>query len=669
VIVLALGAAAALAGGAALVSLGRPTGLVETVVGTAVAATAAVVVAAYALTPLDSFTRWWLLAVLAGFAAVSAAVARGRGHLPAVELGAVRPLVRDPLVATLGVVVALELAYVLALALFTPQNDGDAIHYHLTRPALWRQDEALGLIAGTADTRMNAFPPHAEILLAAAMTLSATARYVGLVQCAALLVAVVAIFGIARRIGVARRPATIGALLFATLPIVALQASTALNDIVVGALVAAAAFFLLRTTRLDLVLAATAAALLLGTKVTGILAVPGLALVVLVAHRGRDRTRALLALAAGVAAGSYWYVANLVRTGDAFADFADEQRGGTDPVVWLGRFGRLAIDAIELPGAVGRDRLLYVAAAAVVACVALLAVQGRAGRLLAATAGVLALLPLALPALERGLLRVHQKAWFELGRPELGNLDPGRDITKAGTLSTWYGPVGLLLTLAALVVVVRRVRRGTLPAVAVVLAAAPVVWIAAIAVGVTYFEWNGRFAMGGVALAAATWGAVLERRAVAWSAVAVAAVTVGLTLVHYDEKPSGLVLLEDTGRASVWGMTRAEVQGIVPGLEELIRRMDENVPADAAVGIFPSPFPEDPGARGIQLLPFPLFGEDLGRRLVYVRDLEAAERADRAWAVLPDDDETSCRPGWQVAFRVEPRWVVFRRVPGAACAR
>ena len=668
-IVLALGGVAAVAGAAALVSLGRPSGVVQAIVATAVGAAAAVVAAAWLLTPLDALTRWWLLATLLAFAAVALAVARGRGRLPAFDLGAVQELARDRLILVLGVVVALELAYVLALALFTPQNDGDAIHYHLTRPALWRQEGALGLIDGTADARMNAFPPHAEILIGAAMTLSATARYVGLVQLTALLVAVAAVFGIARRIGIDRRLATLGALLFATLPIVALQASTALNDVVVGALGAATAFFLLRTARLDLALAATSTALLLGTKVTGILALPGLALVAVVAHRGSDRLRALGGLAVGSAVGSYWYLANLVRTGDAFAGFAEEQRGGTDPVVWLGRFGRLAIDAVELPGAVGRDRLLYVAAAVVVACVALLAVRGWAGRLLALVAGVLTLLPLAMPTLEDGLLRVHQKAWYELGRPELGNLDPGRDVTKAGTLFTWYGPVGLLLTVATLVVVVRRVRRGTLPSVALVLAAAPVLWIAAIAIGVTYFEWNGRFAMGGVALAAATWGVLLERRAVAWAAIAVTAVTVGLTLVHYDEKPSGLRLLEDTGRASVWSLTRAQVQGIVPGLEQLVRRMDEVVPDDASVGIFPSPFPEEEGARGIQLLPFPLFGDQLGRRIVYRRDLEEAEAAGVDWAVLPDDAETRCRAGWQVAFRVDPRWVVFRRLPGGVCVR
>ncbi len=669
-IVLVAGVALAVVAAVALVSLGRPTGVVETALGTAVVAAALEIALSWVLSPFGWLTRWGLLTALGATAVAALAVARGRGAVPRPTLAPVRDALRDPAVVCLAVVVGLELLYVLALALFTPQNDGDAIHYHLTRPALWRQDEALGLIDGTADTRMNAFPPHAEVLLAGTMILASTARYVGLVQLCALLVAVVAIVGIARRIGIDRRLALLSALLFATLPIVALQASTALNDIVVAALVVCAAFFLLGERRLDLILAATAVALLTGTKVTGLLALPGLVLLCLVGHRTTaDRARSLAAVVVGIAAGAYWFVANLVRTGDLFAGFAPDQRGGTDPVAWLGRFTRLAVDAFELPGAVGADRLFYVAAAVVVAVVGLAVARTRAGRVLALSAAALTLLPLAVFPLERGLLRLHQKGWNTLGRPELGDLDPGREITKAGTLSTWYGPVGLFLALAALVVVIRRVRNRRLPTVAVVLAAAPAIWVAAVAVGVAYLEWNGRFAMGGVAAGAATWGVVLERRAVAWAAVAATTVTVGLTLVHYDEKPSGLRLFEDTGRASVWSLDRAEVQGIVPGLAGLIRAVDTHVPAGSTVAIYPSPFPETGGARGIQLLPYPLFGPDLQRRLVYAPDLRRAELGGAAWAVLPDDTLTRCRPGWVVAFRVEPRWVAFRRAPGVTCRR
>jgi hypothetical protein len=667
VIGLAAGAALALVAAAALVSLGRPRSIVGALLATMVVAEALIVALAFALSAASEYMRWWLLGALALVAVAGVAFGLRRGSLPRPARAPLREACADPAVLVLAAVVVCELAYVLALALFTPQNDGDAIHYHLTRAALWRQDAALGTIDGTADVRMNAFPPNAEILTSATMVLSASARYVGLVQLVAALVTALAVAGIARRIGLGRRPAAFGALLFLALPIVALQASTALNDVVVASLVAAGAYFVLGRTRHDAVAAATAVALLVGTKVTGLIALPGLALLAVVAHRGPARLRALAAIAAGALVGAYWYAVNLWRTDDVFGGFPDDQRGGLDPVDWLGRFDRLLLDALELPGAAGRDRLLYVAAAAVVLCVGLLVVRTRRGRLGVVLAAVLTLLPLLVLPVRDGLVRVHQKAWFELGRSDLGDLDPGRSGTKAGTLFTWYGPIGALVVLAAGVLVIRRVRRGALPAGAVVLALAPFLWVAGVAVAVTYFEWNGRFAMGGFALAAATWGVLLDVRPAAWAAVAVSAVTVGLTVVHYDEKPSGVRLLEPTSAHSVWTAPRWRVQGIVPSLGTLIRLTDERIPPGSTIAVWPSPFPEE-GQRGIQLLPFPLLGTGLERRLVYARDAATAERKHAGWLILPDDAPTPCADGWREAFRAPPRWIAFERDPGARCS-
>jgi hypothetical protein len=667
VTVLALGAVLALVTAAALVSLARPREIVAAVLAVVVTGVALLIVLALALSVFSAFSRWWLLGALAVLAAGTALATRGRGSLPRPPTGWLRDPAGDPALVALGVVVALELAYVLALALFTPQNDGDAIHYHLTRAALWRQDGGIGIVDGTADVRMNAFPPNAEILTSTTMVLAATARYVGLVQLSAALATAFAVAGIARRIGLGTRAAAFGALLFLALPIVALQASTALNDIVVAALVAAAVFFLLGATWGDAVFAAVAVALLVGTKVTGLIALPGLLLVALVAQQGAARRRALAGVGLGVLAGGYWYVVNLWRTGDLFGGFPDDQRGGHDPIVWLGRFDRLLLDALELPGAVGRDRLFFPIAAVVVLAVGLAVARTRRGRRTAVLAAVLTLVPLLVLPARDVLLHAHQKAWYELGHADLGDLDPGRNGTKAGTLFTWYGPVGALLVLGIGALVIVRVRRRSLPPVAVVLAAAPVLWVAGIAVAVTYFEWNGRFAMGGFALAAATWGLVLDLRPAAWAAVAVSAVTVGLTLVHYDEKPSGLTLLEHTGARSVWTSPRWEVQGIVPALGTLIRRTDEKIPAGSTIAVWPSPFPEA-GQRGIQLLPFPLLGTGLERKLVYARDATAAERAGAGWLILPDDALTHCSDGWRKAFVAEPRWIVFERSPGARCS-
>jgi hypothetical protein len=586
-----------------------------------------------------------------------------------VRAGVAAEALRPAPVAVLAAVVACELAYVAALAFFTPQNDADALEYHLTRASFWNQDGAVGIVDGAGDVRMNAFPPTAEILVAVTMAVSRSARYGGLVQLVAALVAALAVAGAARRVGLSPPAAAFGGLVFLALPIVALQASTALNDVVVAALAACAAYFLLGATRADAALAAAATALLVGTKVTGLIALAALVFVALVAHRrGPALRRSLIALAAGAFVGAYWYAVNLWRTGDLLGGFPGDQRGGLDPVEWLGRFDRLLLDALELPGAVGRDRLLYAIAAALVLAVGLATARSLGGRRSAIVAAMLTLLPfLVLPARD-GLLRIHQKAWFELGRPDIGNLDPGRAGTKAGTLFTWYGPVGALLAIAVGIVVVRRVRRGALPPVTVMLVLAPLVWIAGVAVAVTYFEWNGRFVMGGFALAAATWGLALEARAAAWAVVAVSAVTVGLTLVHYDEKPSGLRLLESTGATSVWGAPRAQVQGILPSLETLIRRTDETIPDGSLVAVWPSPIPEV-GETTMQLPPFPLAGPHLRRQLVYATDVAEAERAGAQWAILPSTPPAQCADGWRRAFSAPPWWIVLERVPGATCSR
>ena len=211
-ITLAAGAALAFVAAASLVSLGRPRGVMGAALATVVVAEAVVVALAFALSAASAYTRWWLLGALALVAVACVALARGRGSLPRPTRASVWDAFADPAVLALAAVVAYELAYVVALALFTPQNDGDAIHYHLTRAALWRQDGALGTIDGTADVRMNAFPPNAEILTSATMVLSASARYVGLVQLAAALVTALAVAGIARRIGLGRRSAAFGGL-------------------------------------------------------------------------------------------------------------------------------------------------------------------------------------------------------------------------------------------------------------------------------------------------------------------------------------------------------------------------------------------------------------------------------------------------------------------------
>ena len=641
--------------------------LTQIIVGAPILAFAEIVLVSLLLSPGDDLTRPALLATLGVLFAVSLTTVRG------VRVPPLRPAARallratrDPVVAIAAVAAAGVVAYSLALALFTPPNDEDALEYHLARAAFWTQQHAISYIAGSDDARLSSFPPNSEIAMAFTMISSGSGRFAPLVQLVAALAAAAAVYGIARRIGLSIRPALYGALVFLTLPVVALQASTGLNDIVVAWLVASVVFFLLGSSRFDLVLAGLATALLIGTKLTGPLALPALGAIALVAARGR-RIVVLAVLALAAVIGAYWYAVNLAETGEAVGGFSGGVRsnvssaGRTDVLVPIGRVVRLALASLELPGAVGLDRLLYVAAAAALALVVFLSrdVASHRGRQ-AALVLAAALAPLVLVPFGQLLVRANEKIFFELGRQDAGYLDPGRSTTKASPIFSWYGPASVVLVLASLPLAVRLVRRKRLPPVALLLGAGPLIWVVLVGIFVPYTEWNGRYVMGGVALASATWGVTLRIRPLALGAATVALVTAVLVMVHNHDKPAGVRLLEPKDARSVWTQPDWMVQSREGGhFGPLFRFFDERVPGDQRVAITQR-------SLGRYVMPFPFFGDDLSRQVVYAATPEAARKANADWAVLRAQAVGGCSPGWRPALRYADL-VVLRRAPGVVC--
>ena len=358
-------------------------------------------------------------------------------------------------------------------------------------------------VAGVTDLRINEFPPDAEILQGWTMLLSSSVRWVALVQLAALLVTIAAIYGIASRIGLDRRQSAFGALLFPTLPVVALQAPTAMNDLVVAALVATAAFFALGRSGATSASRASPSRCC-GTKVTVVFAVPVLLAIVLLAQRGRHLAAVLVGGATSLAIGGAGTSLIATRAAGALARTADET--GLDDGVGMmtARAMRYAVEAFELPGAPGKDALLYVGVAALVVVAGIAAARGR----IAIVAGALIALPVILVVVEDGLRRTYFKGWSALGDDDAAGLGIVRDATLASNLQSWYGPVGLALTVGATVLAARAVARHTLPWVAVVCAVAPVAFLIEAAITTGYNPFTGRFVMGGVALSAATWGLI-----------------------------------------------------------------------------------------------------------------------------------------------------------------
>ena len=281
--------------------------------------------------------------------------------------------------------------------------------------------------------------------------------------------------------------------------------------------------------------------------------------------------------------GAAWLSVNISAGNGAFGRQGEAQRGDTDRgLAVAARLTRHAVEALELPGAPGRDRFLYLIAAAAVAIVGVVLRQAS----VAAFGAALTALPiLALPA-ERAFHSIYWHGWELVGYDEALELGASRDSTLA---SLWprrgTAPSGLALTLVALVLGVQAARRGRLngsrsssPQ-----RQSPFSWEAPSAVG--YHELHGRFMMGGVALSAATWGLVRRFRAGSTAVVAVATTTVLLSLVNSAEKPMGIELLEKTGRPSTWTLPREWVQNTQPELAVVTKYVDDHAARGATIGV------------------------------------------------------------------------------------
>ena len=600
----------------------------------------------------DLVVRWTVIAgvtALLAAAVVTWALAgrpRGPSLLPA--LHGVRAALRDPPLAILAAAVAVGLAYLTALALFTPPNSIDALWYHLTRAAMWKQEHGVGYIAGVNDARLNGNPPVAEIAVLYTMVVSGTDRLVTMVALAAYVALPLTVFGIARRLLVDRGPALCAALVFATLPVTLLQASGAKNDLVLASFATACVYFCLGRRRVEVVLTGLALALALGTKIFAPLFVPIIGLIVAVGTSKR-RALALTAVAIpAIVAGSTWNVMNLIHTSSYSGGLSDGPLGSGGGGGG-GRSGALGfldfvpttihylIDFGELPGAAGWWFACYVGVALALAAF-LLRNHDRQPRTQTLAAGLFALIPFFVIALGPLAKRGYQYLLFHLGRPDLGVLDYGRDFYGANQMSTYYGPVGLAVLLSVFVLV--RMRR-VIPRIAIVLAATPLLLVLSIAIFVGYSETSGRFFVFAVALGTAAFALFLSSRPIIWAVVALSVPTLALTLRANVEKP-----------LSVWGKPRKEVQTLlVRGNEEtrLIRFADESVPRRARLGL----------ALDVHDLSYPFFDSHLERRVRFVSSTQTLLH-DLDWlAVSPR--RLPPRGLWQEVLRTPGGWRLYKR--------
>ena len=630
-------------------------------VGAFVFAHAELLVVAIALSLFRGFGAVEVIVALALLCA--AAVVVSRGARSGIDWRAtLRPLWTDRLLLVLAVAAGLGFAYSAAMGIWVPQVEDDVLTFHLVRAPLWWQHGGITYLHGIFDLRSNAYPPGGELGELTTLTLAGNDYFVALDQLFSALLLAVGAAGIARRFGFDRRQALFGGLLVLTLPLIALQAGTAMSDLVVAAFLLAAAFFLIDRTRRSPWFAAVATALAIDVKLTAPIALPFLLALAWLATPATLRRARVVAVVAGAIAGAFWYVVNLAETGTWDGHVSEEFSVDHGPAPVAARTMRIAIEFIDLSGANGRDRWLYGIAALIVLAVAVaLFVRSRRRRtlVLGGVAAAVAAVPLVLMSVERGLIRGYFKFWELAGRSDLANLDTGRDITKSASNFSWYGPLGSLLLVGAAVLVVIEVRRRRLDRTALSSVVAPLYWLVAFAALLFYQDWIGRFFAFPVALAAATWGIVLRWRPVAWGIVAIGATSLLLSLANDAKRPSGLPLLAGHKPRSVWSTPRWTGVALRKDYDAPIRYLDRHVPDSADVGLAITP--SEPV--------YPFFGRGLERhvRFVYPQDRDAPKGVD--WVFIrPDHPSSLCSQAWSLALKTADGWRIMHRKGARTCS-
>ena len=386
-----------------------------------------------------------------------------------------------------------------------------------------------------------------------------------------------------------------------------------------------------------------------GTKGTVVFAVPVLVAFVL-ASQPRSRWWSLAAAGAvGLAAGSFWFVLNLAETGDPGGGTGFDQ--GLDPV--LERVRLSFVDLFELSDAEGTGFLASplwgLGALAVASTVAaVIAVRGRL------RAGGVALLVGVMAFFAAPLVvtwaRVADRVLAHAGS-EVGLTNGPTTRLPAGFIESpmhsSYGLAFVVLLVGAGVLVVDDVRRRRLPGGALIALVGVPTALLLTALALAYDPQRMRYIVFSVALAATVLGTALRVRALAWTAVALTAITLTVSVAYFVPRPAGLALLSENRspeRSARWFVQAESGNGDPRGVP-LSRRPD---PAGG----------DDRPRRRTQHVPLPCLGRGAATNRRFVSD-GGPVPDDAEWLVVgpsrPADENRLATSGWTLATLVSGR--------------
>jgi len=203
-----------------------------------------------------------------------------------------------------------------------PPNNYDGMTYHLARVGYWLQHANLAAWA-TPNIRQVTSPANAELGILWTMLFSGSDRWAGFIQWAGGWVSGLAIFGIARLLKSTRAQALFAVSAWATFPAIVLQSTSVQNDLITAAFFTTAIYFLFaglqQRQKQAMLLSGISLGIALGTKVTPVFLVPGLAVALLAALFAAKLSNLKLLLTWGMAAvigfgifGTYTYLQNQI---------------------------------------------------------------------------------------------------------------------------------------------------------------------------------------------------------------------------------------------------------------------------------------------------------------------------------------------------------------------
>ncbi|MBV8396957.1 MAG: DUF2029 domain-containing protein [Actinobacteria bacterium] len=571
---------------------------VATLVAGYVALVANVGVVTWVLSPFDAVTRLGLLVAELVLLVAATAVWHARGR-PRPRLPSLRPF-GDPLTLVFLAGLAVILGYELMLALEVPPNNWDSLAYHLTRAAEWKQRHGIHWIPNAPSGRDNEFQPLAEQQILYLFVAAGSGALFALPQFVAELAILVAVYGASRRLGFERAAAARGVAVLATFSAVALQSTTAQNDLVAAAFPACAACLLLGGEGL---VAGIALGMAVGAKLTTVLAWPVLAALALLAGR-RVATRAAIGTTVGfVAVGLWSFVLNLMHTGHVLGHGQGRVEESVSPslVTDVHTFLRIVYRFLDV-GLLSDPQIWGLAAAGAVVAVAMLA------RRRFPDAAVPLETPLAILGIAPALAWIATEIHLPVHDPIYGfdiNRGANEDFSALGA-------IGALGVFGAPFLARDRDRRAR------VLALSFPTYLLLLGLYAKYNIWLTRFMLVPVVLAAPLNALLVRRRLVALAVLVVAGWT-GFYALEYDaSKPlfGGAVGRPwQLDQAGALAESPAEPTGRIAAAG--LRAYDRAVPANACVGAVLDP---DEWA-------YLLWGQHLSRRVVFLPSLKALATA------------------------------------------